>query len=215
MNPAAAVYPACGTGRDGTRMRPQGLKAYRPYFIGGGVVLALAALMVFGGLLGPSGKTICTATLNQAKDFGVISPSATLASDDAESTGVKNRKACTAMVGTDTYKLVTDVKKVDDTKKACRDFLKQEGCVALYSAARSDGLMTYQVREIPPGETDAALAASGLLGVPQQPAPAAEAPASEDASAVDNETVDTTGSVQGTPAPQPDAALQQETEQQQ
>jgi hypothetical protein len=201
--------PSCGTTRDGIKPRPTGLKAYQPYLIGGGVVVALAVLAYFGGLFGPSGKAFCTATLNQARDYGVISPSATLASDSADSTGVSKRRSCTAKVGEETFTLVADMRSSDVKNKACRDFVGQEGCVKLYSVARSDGTMTYQVKEIAPNDTDEALAKAGLLGAPI-PAPAQSAdaetqtaPASGDstpAGSMDTET--TTDNSAGAPAPQ-------------
>lgn len=170
LEPDAAACPACGALPNGTM--PKGtlldsLKRNTFAWIGGVVVLAgVAAFVVFGGLLGPSGKMVCTATLNQARDFGAIAPSAVLDSTSAKSTDVKNRKSCTAKVGEDSYTLTVDLKNEDTEHKRCRDYVKQSGCVALYSVARSDGVTTYQVREIPPNETDEALAKEGALGIP-------------------------------------------------
>ena len=180
-------------------------------WVGSAVVVAGAvALVVFGGLFGPSDRTVCTATLNQAREFGVLSPSATLASDSAKSTDVKNRKSCEAKVGDDTYAMVVDIKTEDLEHRHCKDYIKQAGCVALYSVARSDGVMTYQVHEIPPEDTDEALAARGLLAAPPAPnaapaggaAPAgdaqAAAPAGDSAGGLDADTaVDNSGSMQG------------------
>lgn len=131
-------------------------RTHKWWWAGGGgavVAAAVAAIVVFGGFLGPSGKAVCTATLGLAKDYGVIPMSAKLASNSAESTNVKNRKKCTATADSDTYNLLTDVK--------CKDVAKKKSdCVALYSVARSDGLTTYQVREIPPDQTDEAVEAA-------------------------------------------------------
>lgn len=164
----------------------------KPWMIGGGgvAVAAIAAIVVFGGFLGPSSKDICMASLNQARDFGVLSPSATLASSSAKSTDVKDRKQCTAKVGDDTYTLLADLKAEDATHKKCKDLKKQAGCVALYSVVRSDGVMSYQVREIPPGETDEALAAESPPAVPgATPAAAGAEPSGLDTdTAVDNST---------------------------
>lgn len=172
----------------------------------------LVALMIYTGTFGPSGKAVCTATLNQAREFGVISPSATLASDSARSTGVRGRKSCTARVGNDIYTLDVDVKLEDIEHQRCRDYVKQPGCVALYRVARTDGMTTYQVREIPADDTDEALVARGILN-PATPAPAANAgpqnpdaqgglPASGDTvSATDMQTApDTATTVQTAPA---------------
>jgi hypothetical protein len=135
-------------------------------------VCGLVALMIYTGTFGPSGKAVCTATLNQARDFGVLSPSAKLASDSADSTGVRGRKSCTAKVGEDTYTLDVDVKAEDVEHQRCRDYVKQPGCVALYRVARADGMTTYQVREIPADDTEDALVARGILSSPH-PAPVA------------------------------------------
>ncbi len=159
----------------------------KQWMIGGGVaaVVVIGAVVWFGGFLGPSSRDICLASLNQAKDFGVISPSATLASSSAKTTDVKNRRQCTAQVDGDTFTILTDLKSEDAEHKKCTDIKKQKSCVAIYSVARSDGMTTYQVREIPPDETDEALAAE----TPPPAAPGAtpaEAPA--DSSGLDGET---------------------------
>lgn len=204
LQPGADVCPACGTTRDGIRPKPTGLKALQPYLIGGGVVIALAVAAYFGGLFGPSGKAFCTATLKQAQDYGVISPSASLASDTSESTDVKKRWSCTAKVGDETYTMVADVKAIDNNNKACRDYVGQEGCVKLYSVARSDGVTTYQVREIPPDDTDEALAKAGLLGGPA-PAQAAGGDTATQAASPAGDALETETGVDnsaGAPAPQ-------------
>lgn len=182
LEPDATVCPGCGARWDesGTFVPvKKPFETYKWLVVGGVAIVAVAAYFVFSGMFGPSGEEICTATLNQARSFGVISPSATLASTSAESTDIKDRKSCTAQVGAETYKLVVDIKKRDEKNKKCRDYIKQLSCVALYSAARSDGMTTYQVREIPPEETDEALAKEGLLGMP----PAADAGAQHGADA--------------------------------
>jgi len=176
------------------------------YWAGGAVaVAAIAAVLVFGNVFGPSGRAVCTATLNQARDFGVISPSAVLASTSAKSTDVKNRKSCAAKVGEDTFTLTADIKTEDNDHKKCKDYVKQNSCIQLYSVARSDGMTTYQVREIPPGETDEALANEGVLPTPQAVAPNAAAPSGAPPAAAsggfDTETaVDNSSSMQSAPA---------------
>lgn len=180
----------------------------KPWMIGGGAVAvaAIAAVVVFGGFFGPSGKDICTATLNQARDFGVISPSASLADSSAKSTEVKDRRQCTAKVGDDVYTLLVDLKAEDATHKKCKDFKKQAGCVALYSVVRSDGMMSYQVREIPPDETDEALAAQN----PPPAAPGAAPGAAAEPSGLDTDTaVDNSSGLQSSPAQTPPPAPQQ------
>jgi len=218
LDPASTNCPGCGAALNGSDSAATGgglsavltsVKTQPWYWIGGGaVVVAIAAVLVFGNVFGPSGRAVCTATLNQARDFGVLSPSAVLASNSAKSTDVKNRKSCTAKVGEDTYTLTADIKSEDAEHKKCKDYVKQGSCVQLYSVARSDGMTTYQVREIPPGETDEALANEGVLPTPQAVAPNAAAPGGVPAGAqggIDTETaVDNSGgSMQGPAQPAP------------
>jgi hypothetical protein len=212
LEPTATACPECGTAVHGAPPAPgpkgvaavtHSLKTKPGLWIGGVVVVGVAALAVFGGIFGPSGKTVCTATLNQARDFGVISPSAVLEATSAKSTDVKNRKSCTAKVGEESYTLTADIKNVDAAHKACRDYIKQSGCVALYSVARADGTTTYQVREIPPDDTDEALAKEGVLGIP--PAGTRSGGGSETAQGgLDSDTaVDNSGGMQTAPAQAP------------
>ena len=177
------------------------VQTHKAYWIGGVAAVAVVvtgAALYFSGVFGPSGRDICFATLTQARDFGVISPSAELASTSAKSTDVKGRKSCTATAGGETFTLLVNLKTEDAAHKKCKDLKKQNTCVALYSVARSDGLTTYQMREIPPGETDEALAASEppppAPGQPGQAAATEQGPLEAD-TAVDN-------SAAGTRAPQ-------------
>ena len=227
LEPASTNCPGCGAALDGSDSAATGgglgailasAKTHIWYLAGGVIaVAAIAAVLVFGNVFGPSGRAVCTATLNQARDFGVISPSAVLASTSAKSTDVKNRKSCAATVGEDTYTLTADIKTEDAAHKKCKDYVKQGGCVQLYSVARSDGMTTYQMREIPPGETDEALANEGVLPTPQAVAPNAAAPAGEPTAGeppagaqggIDTETaVDNSGgSMQGPAQPAPQSA---------
>lgn len=179
---------------------------------GGGVVAvaAIGAGLYFGGVFGFSGRDICLATLTQAKDFGVIAQDASLASDSAKSTDKKGRKACTAAAGSDTYTLLVDLKKEDKDNKRCKDLKKQNSCVALYSVARADGMTSYQVREIPPGESDEAVAANEPKPQAQQPADGS-VPVDGQTSALDADTaVDNSASMhQGQQAPAQPAPAQQ------
>lgn len=215
LQPADTACPSCGTAVHGAPAapKPKGVngvlysaKAKPGYWIGGAAVVAIALLLAFGNLLGPSGKTVCTATLNQAKDFGAISPSAELDSSSAKSTDVRNRKSCTAKVGDETYTVVADVKSSDEDHHACRDFLKQKSCISLYSVARADGTTTYQVREIPPNETDEALAKAGVLATPpagHTTTPGAETQGAQGGEAsMDTETAVSSGSQQAAPPAQ-------------
>lgn len=170
----------------------------------------VVGLMVLGGAFGPSGATFCTATLKQAKDFGVISQSASLDSSSASSSDVKNRRSCVAKVGEETFTLAADIKSIDANNVKCRDYLKQPGCIKLYSVARSDGMTTYQTREIAPNETDEALIKEGVLSPVMTPAEQKAAQqqvqqqhAAEAHSGMDTETaIDNSAATQSAPAAQ-------------
>ena len=198
LAPDTATCPTCGAAQAAPVSRFQATlqsilattKTHTMWWAGGAggvLVVAIAAIVAFGGFFGPSGNVICTATLSQARDFGVISPEATLVSTSAKSTDVKDRKQCTAQAGNDTYVLLADLKSADAEQKKCKDFAKQPGCIKLYNVARSDGMTTYQVREIPPDQTDEALLATE--GKAPAPPPAAGASqAAPDQSGFDTET---------------------------
>jgi hypothetical protein len=138
------------------------------WWVGGGgasVAAAVALVLVFGSFFGPSGKAICTATLKQAVDFGVVPYNAALANNEAKSTEVKDRRVCTASSGDETFLMTVDLKlKEKDaqtgTKKDCKD-LSKAGCIVLYAVERPNGTATYQVRAVPPDDVDAALPPAG------------------------------------------------------
>lgn len=126
---------------------------------GGAALVAIAAaVVVFGGFFGPSGKAICTVALQDARDYGVVPNTAALANSDAKSTDVENRRLCTAVAGGDTYNITADVATGDTADLKCKDITKNPDCVTLYSVQRTDGLTTYQVRQVPDDDTDAAVA---------------------------------------------------------
>jgi hypothetical protein len=134
------------------------IKTHKWWWAGGGgaaVVAVAAAVIVFGGFLGPSGKAICTIALGHARDYGVIPNTAILANTDAKSTDVRNRRVCTAQAGGNDYNLTVDV--------TCKD-MKNKDCIALYSVERADGLSTYQVRQVPDDDADAAADAGNAGG---------------------------------------------------
>ena len=154
------------------------------WWIGGGggvVVAAVLAVLVFGGFFGPSGRAICQATLDQAREFGVVPYSAKLASSSAKSTDVDGRKSCTASADDQTYTMLVDVKKEDAEHAKCKDFKKQNGCVALFSVANAQGMMTYQYRQPPDDDQDAAM-------VPQGAAPGAAGAGAADPNAAATDT---------------------------
>jgi hypothetical protein len=126
-------------------------KTHKWWWAGGGgaaVVAIAAVVIVFGGFFGPNGKAICTVALEHARDYGVIPSTASLANADAKSTDVSNRRLCTAVADGSDYNLTVDI--------TCKD-MKNKDCVALYSVQRADGLSTYQVRQVPDDDTDAAV----------------------------------------------------------
>lgn len=174
----------------------QSLKAHKWWWAGGGtaailVIAAGVAYSVYGeSWFGPSGKTICTAALSDARDYGVVPNDSALASNEAKQTKVDGRRICTAQSGSDTYLITADVtcKKIKDGK-----------CLTLYAVERSDGLSTYQVRSVPDDETAADVPPVDAGGSqqsdqaaapPAQAAPAAAQSASQDSSPDDSlETV--------------------------
>lgn len=134
------------------------MKAHKWWWAGGGgvtVVAIAAAVVLFGGFLGPSGNLICTATLDSARNFGVIPYTASLANTDAKTTDVKNRRVCQAQADGDTYNLTVDLTCKDSTR------IKKGECTKLYSVARTDGLSTYQVRQVPPDDEAAVVPPPG------------------------------------------------------
>jgi hypothetical protein len=138
------------------------IRTHKGWWAGGGgaaVVAIAAAVIVFGGFFGPSGKTICTVALEHARDYGVVPNNTALANTEAKSTDVRNRRVCTAQAGDDTYNITADVITADTAELKCRnkDVTKNKECIALYSVARSDGLTTYQVRQVPDDDADAAV----------------------------------------------------------
>ena len=131
------------------------------WWLGGGggvVVAAVLAVLVFGGFFGPSGRAICQASLDQARQYGVVPFNAKLSSSSAKSTDVDGRKSCTASADDQTYTMLVDVKKEDADHKKCKDFKKQHDCLALFSVANAQGMMTYQYRQPPDDDQDAAMA---------------------------------------------------------
>jgi hypothetical protein len=134
------------------------IQTHKWWWAGGGgaaVVAIAAAVIVFGGFFGPSGKAICTVALEHARDYGVIPSTAILANTEAKSMDVRNRRLCTAQAGGNNYNLTVDV--------TCKD-MKKKDCIALYSVERSDGLSTYQVRQVPDDDADAAVDAGNAGG---------------------------------------------------
>jgi hypothetical protein len=186
------------------------IQSHKKWWIGGGsaagVAIVLAALYL-GGAFGPSGRQICTTSLTLAKNYGVISPSAAM-SGSAKSTDVKDRRSCGAAVGEEKYTLLVDLKSEDFDHKKCRDMIKQSGCIRLFSVARSDGMTTYQVRDIPPDQSDEAIEAKegGPKPAGNAPAPGIAGVPADGGSDFDSETaVDNTGTTapaQSAPAPE-------------
>lgn len=141
------------------------VKAHKWIWAGCTVVLVAAggaAVVYFGGFLGPSGHAICKVAVERARDYGTLPPGATQ-DGSAKSTDVKDRKSCIADVNGEKYTVTADLK--------CKD-LKNHECLPLYSVERSDGLSLYQVRAVP-DDADGAAPMAGAAA----PSDAASAPA--------------------------------------
>ncbi len=125
-------------------------KTHKWWWAGGGgatLVAVVVLVVVFGGFFGPSGKAICTPMLEQARAYGVVPPSASLASSEAKKDDkISGRRLCTAQAGDDKFILSVDL--------SCND-LKKPDCLSLYAVERGDGLSTYQKRK---EETDQGMA---------------------------------------------------------
>lgn len=150
------------------------LKTHKWWWAGGGgaAVVAVAAVLVvtYGGFFGPSGQAICTTALRAATNYGVLPGDAKLASSEAKKTDVQDRRVCTAQSGDDQYLITADIKcsKVSDDK-----------CLSLYAVERSDGLSTYQQRQVPDDEDTAVAGEIPPVdngAPPQQAQPAQSAP---------------------------------------
>lgn len=146
------------------------IKAYKWIWAGGGVVVVagVAALLIFGGLFGPSGHAICKVAVQRARDYGTIPTNATQ-DGSAKRTDVADRKSCEASADGEKYTVTVDLK--------CKD-LKNHDCLPIYSVERSDGLSLYQVRAVPDdADTPMPAAETGVAGAGGDAAPAAAAPA--------------------------------------
>jgi hypothetical protein len=89
---------------------------------------------------------VCKVALEHARDYGVVPGDATLASSSAKKTDVADRWLCSALADNNQFNLTVDV--------TCKD-PKNKDCISLYNVARSDGMMTYQVRQVPDDDSDA------------------------------------------------------------
>jgi hypothetical protein len=99
----------------------------------------VAAILYFTGVFGPSGRAVCKVTVDRAKAYGTLSPSAEQ-DGSAKSTNIAGRKTCLATDGADKYVITVEIK--------CKD-LKNDDCLPIYSVEREDGLSLYQVRAVP------------------------------------------------------------------
>ncbi len=152
------------------------IETHKMWWAGGGgavLVVIVALVVAFGGFFGPSGKAICTVALDDARDYGVVPNTASLANSKAKSTDDEDRKQCTAESGSDVYTLTVDL--------TCKD-VKNKDCIALYSVQRADGLTTYQVRQVPDDDADAS-------AVPDNGQAAADGGQGSDGAAVDDSDI--------------------------
>lgn len=183
-------------------------KTHKWWWAGGGgvavVAIAAAAVFMYGGILGPDGGGICKVALEHARDYGVVPGDATLSSSSAKKTDTADRWLCTALADENTFNLTVDV--------TCKD-PKNKDCVSLYNVARSDGMTTYQVRQVPDDDSDAAIdmgSQAADAGDTQNGADTQSAGASPDA----NDVAPATG-LQADPSDQTQSAPQQDAPPQQ
>jgi hypothetical protein len=78
---------------------------------------------------------LCTASLNHAKEFGIVPNYGKLAGRGLQLTNVKGRYACTAATNVATYTMMSDL--------LCRD-LRDPRCVVLSSVVQQDGTILYR-----------------------------------------------------------------------
>ena len=79
--------------------------------------------------------TICTITLNNAKNFGIVPQYGQLATSKLALTNKQGRYACLARTNVAKYVMYVDLQ--------CRD-LKSPRCVSLYNVSQADGTVLYQ-----------------------------------------------------------------------
>lgn len=132
------------------------VKAHKWIWAGGAavVVAGIAAVLVWGGLFGPSGHAICKVAVERARDYGTL-PANAKQDGSAKSTDVSGRKSCDADADGEKYTVLADLK--------CKD-LKNADCLPIYAVERSDGLSLYQVRSVPNDEDGAPATADGSAG---------------------------------------------------
>ena len=121
------------------------------------IVGSIGAAIIFGkhhagtgGGMGSSGgrdlsaRSLCEATLDTARDFGVLTPDATLASSDAQSGDTKDRFICQAKIGAVTVTMAVD--------QLCTD-MGNPKCLAIWNISDSTGQTLYQQRDfLPPDD---------------------------------------------------------------
>lgn len=161
------------------------MRAYTWFWVGGaGVVLAgVAALLIFGNLFGPSGKTICEIARFKAVQFGVLG-SDTVLEGSGKSGEIEGRRECTLTSGGETYIATTDLacddiskeesemKAIEDGKPISPDLLGDfKRCISLYAVERSDGLTLYQKLAVPNDVPEDAAKTDGEDGAEPSPAP--------------------------------------------
>jgi len=145
------------------------VRAYTWYWAGGAavVVAGVAALLIFGNLFGPSGRTVCQIARYQTVVFGVLPGDATL-EGSGKAAKVAGRRECTLTSGGETYIATTEmtcrnvdielaeIKSFETKKPLPKEFAQvDKRCFSLYAVERSDGLTIYQKRAVPDDETPA------------------------------------------------------------
>jgi hypothetical protein len=112
--------------------------------IGGAAVIVLAVGYVVwshyahhrgGSANALANRTICEATLDRVRDYGVLPQGATLSAADPDKTQVNGRVTCHAQMGQVQYAMTIDV--------VCDDMGKNS-CLKLYSVKQADGAALFQ-----------------------------------------------------------------------
>jgi len=80
-------------------------------------------------------RTVCEATLDRVRDYGVLPPNAALSAPDPDKTQTDGRVTCHAQVGQAQYGMTVDVE--------CDDMGK-DTCIKLYSVKQNNGPALFQ-----------------------------------------------------------------------
>lgn len=132
------------------------------YVLGGAIFAVMIGAIVAGYFLGKHGikpapmgtqatvaanRSVCEATLDRVRNFGITTPAATLTSKDAKDTDVAGRVVCNAKDGDTAYTVTVNV--------TCDD-MSQDKCLQLWNVTDSSGATLFQHREFMPPDDETA-----------------------------------------------------------